>query len=166
MIEVDRIPLKNVPQRYDIARSLLYTRMKDLNIKPEKDSKQAYLNATQLAQLDALDQHIKAGKTTGEFLSAKDRQLTQSSVPLANFTPSIYFPSKYLHLQYLECLDRAAAQNWLLTSKEVKKLIGVSPIGARYVRGSFVFVKCGKIGRSRSWKVEKISIIPEEIIRP
>ena len=211
MIEVDRIPLKHIPQRYGIARSLLYTRMKDLEIKPEKDSKQAYLNALQLAQLDALNDHIRQGGTTTEFLSEKSN-ITQNphsanisndssrdggatfsdassgeefnqtrharvadpeklawrnstathSLTTPNLWPSFYFPSKYLHLQYLECLDRAASQNWLLTTLEVKKLLGVSPVGARYVRGSFAFIKCGKIGRQIGWRIEKLGIITEE----
>ena len=35
-MEVDRVPLSQLPSRYGIARSALYIRLKDLDIQPEK----------------------------------------------------------------------------------------------------------------------------------
>lgn len=67
-MEIDRVPLNQLPSRYGIARSALYTRLKDLKIEPGKDGKRAYLNAQQLQLLDALHEHIQKGGTTGEFL--------------------------------------------------------------------------------------------------
>jgi hypothetical protein len=68
MEEIDRFPLTQLPSRYGIARSALYTRLKDLKIEPAKDGKRAYVNAQQIQLLDALHQHIQKGGTTGEFL--------------------------------------------------------------------------------------------------
>ncbi|ACB54633.1 hypothetical protein cce_5287 (plasmid) [Crocosphaera subtropica ATCC 51142] len=33
-MEIDRIPLSQLPNRYGIARSAVYTRLKDLQIEP------------------------------------------------------------------------------------------------------------------------------------
>jgi hypothetical protein len=67
-MEIDRVPISQLPSRYGIARSALYTRLKDLKIEPEKQGKKAFVNAFQLQQLDALHEHIQKGGTTGEFL--------------------------------------------------------------------------------------------------
>jgi hypothetical protein len=67
-IDLDRIPITQLPSRYGIARSNLDTRLKDLGIEPEKMGKKAYVNAEQLRLLDALHEHIQKGGTTGEFL--------------------------------------------------------------------------------------------------
>ena len=67
-MEIDRIPLSQLPSRYGIARSALYTRLKDLQIEPIKEGRKAYVDGNQLQHLDDLHQHIQQGGTTGEFL--------------------------------------------------------------------------------------------------
>ncbi len=67
-MEVDRVPLSQLPSRYGIARSALYTRLKDLQIEPFKEGKKAYLSASQMELLDRLHSHIRNGGTTPEFL--------------------------------------------------------------------------------------------------
>ena len=62
---------------------------------------------------------------------------------------------------YLERLEAARAEGWELTTSQVKELIGVKPSCKKgektYKRGSFVFVKSGKIGNQTSWKVQKVT---------
>lgn len=76
-MEIDRVPLNQLPSRYGIARSALYTRLKDLKIEPGKEGKRAYVDAPGLQLLDALHEHIQKGGTTGEFLK---QQSSESSV--------------------------------------------------------------------------------------
>ncbi len=61
-------------------------------------------------------------------------------------------------LSYMKELKEASDEGWLLTTKEVQELIGVKPRTKKgentYVRGSFSFVKSGKIGGQTSWKVK------------
>jgi hypothetical protein len=63
-------------------------------------------------------------------------------------------------LWYLGRLEAARASGWLLSTSELQKLIGVKPKCKKgeksFRRGSFVFVKSGKIGNETSWKVQKI----------
>ena len=58
-------------------------------------------------------------------------------------------------------LERARASGWELTTSQVKDLIGVKPRcneGKKtFKRGSFIFVKSGKIGNQTSWKVQKVT---------
>ncbi len=79
-MEIDRVPLNQLPSRYGIARSALYTRLKDLKIEPGKDGKRAYVNAHDLQLLDALHEHIQKGGTTGEFLKQHKQQSSKSPV--------------------------------------------------------------------------------------
>ena len=62
-------------------------------------------------------------------------------------------------LWYMSELEEAQTQGWLLTTSEIQKLIGVKPTTAKgtstYQRGSFSFIKAGKIGTQTAWKVTK-----------
>ena len=58
-------------------------------------------------------------------------------------------------------LERARASGWELTTSQVKDLIGVKPSCKKgkqtFKRGSFIFVKSGRIGNQTSWKVQKVT---------
>ena len=62
-------------------------------------------------------------------------------------------------LWFMAELERARASDWKLTTSQVKDLIGVEPTCKKgkktFKRGSFIFVKCGKIGNETAWKVMK-----------
>ncbi len=62
-------------------------------------------------------------------------------------------------LWYLGRLEAARCSDWKLTTSQVKELIGVKPKCQKgkktFKRGSFIFVKCGKIGSETAWKVMK-----------
>jgi hypothetical protein len=64
-------------------------------------------------------------------------------------------------LWYMEVLERAYAGNWVLTSAEIQKLIGVQPTCPKgsdsFQRGCWVFVKTGKLGAQTGWRVKKES---------
>lgn len=63
-------------------------------------------------------------------------------------------------LQHLKALEEAAAAGWLLSSSEVEGLIGCKPRvksgESQFTRGSFGFVRSGKIGNQSAWKVVKV----------
>jgi hypothetical protein len=61
-------------------------------------------------------------------------------------------------IKHWEELEKAVEKKLLLSTSEVKQLIGVKPKKPLYVRGSFKFTKYGKIGNQSSWLVEKLSI--------
>ena len=80
---LDLIPVSQLPSRYSINRSVVYTRLKELKIKPQKIGKQSYINPTELDLLDKLDKHLKNGGITSEFLatnsSVQDEGKTQDT---------------------------------------------------------------------------------------
>ena len=63
-------------------------------------------------------------------------------------------------LSYLETLEKAQANAWLLTTHEVGMILGAKPhcssSSIEYLRGGWRFVKCGKVGRDLLWQVFKI----------
>ncbi len=62
-------------------------------------------------------------------------------------------------LWYMRTLEEARESEWLLTTKELQQLIGVKPKTKKgqntYKRGSWVFIKSGKIGSQTAWRVTK-----------
>lgn len=62
-------------------------------------------------------------------------------------------------VHYMTVLERAAVSNWILSTNEVKQLIGVKPSlsqGKRvFTRGCWLFTRCGRIGNQVGWKVMK-----------
>jgi hypothetical protein len=60
-------------------------------------------------------------------------------------------------LAHWEELEKAVAHNWLLTSGDVKRVIGVKPKGESFPRGSFTFIRSGTIGNQTAWRVVKSS---------
>lgn len=53
-------------------------------------------------------------------------------------------------------LEEVADKKWILPTSTVKQLTGVTPTGKGVTRGSFNFVKSGKIGREAAWRVERV----------
>lgn len=53
-------------------------------------------------------------------------------------------------------LNKAVNNGYILTTQEVKNLLGVKPSGNEWVRGAFKFNKVAKIGIQSGWKVTKI----------
>ena len=181
-MEVDRIPLSQLPSRYSIARSALYTRLKDLNIQPEKQGKKAFVSAEQLQRLDNLHEHIQRGGTTGEFLKQSQRGQSQmeevampfsgspGQMPLAQ--PGVFVavveaivkrlvPAAGSRLSYLRELEEAYEKGWLLSTSEVASLLKLSSktvcaYGEEFEDAGFVFIRAGvRKGGEIAWAVDK-----------
>jgi hypothetical protein len=178
--------------RYNLSsRKTLYSRIKALNIKLDKDSNNKSLaTVEQIEELDRLNEHLKKGgnlknyvpvtevtidDTTTQHSQSSDisaiteakqhsKQLTTQLTPelLGNLVAVI--ASKLTPpdpLWYMDKLEKAIDCNWELTTSEVQQLIGVKPYCKKgentYKRGSFIFVKTGRIGNQTSWRVKKVA---------
>ncbi len=89
-----------------------------------------------------------------------DESLAEISQSLRNFEDIVYSrlqPSN--PLWYMDILERAQTNAWVLTTEEVEDLIGVKPrceAGKNsYQRGCWMFVKAGKMGSHTGWRVIK-----------
>jgi hypothetical protein len=173
-MEIDRVPVSQLPSRYGIARSALYTRLKDLKIEPEKQGKKAFVNANQLQHLDALHEHIQKGGITGEFLKqlerpgqlatedspGQSRGLVQDSPGKMTTSPTAALvtvveaivkrlmpaPSR---LSYLRELEEAYSNGWLLSTGELADLLGltsgtITDYGEEFNDAGFTFTRNGK----------------------
>lgn len=94
--------------------------------------------------MDEMNRHLEAIATA----------LTHISASLTPIPPPPSDP-----LWYMDVLERAYAGQWILTSGEIQQLIGVKPScprdSNRFQRGSWIFVKAGKLGSQTAWRVEK-----------
>jgi hypothetical protein len=153
-MEVDLIPLSQLPSRYGIARSNLYNRLKDLQIEPLKEGRKAFVNSTQLQLLDRLHSHLQQGGVTSEFLKQQSNyQLVAVATPeletntlferynhtepMVALQPSALIsvvetvvkrlmPAPRSRLTYLRELEEACQNHWLLSTSEVADLLGLS----------------------------------------
>lgn len=174
MSEVDKFPVKDLPSRYDVGRTALYARFTAALVIPEKDGVRSYISGKDLEELDRLDSHIKTGGKLEDFKPASQSSaITQQPAAIEavtatttnqdreNFLELIEAIARHIAatrdpLQHYASLERAIASAWLLSSSEVRSLIGVAPKGDRYQRGSFVFIRNGKIGAQSAWRVVKV----------
>jgi len=170
MNEINKFPVKDLPSRYNVGRTALYARFTAALITPEKDGTRSYISGEELEELDRLDSHLKTGGKLEDFQPANNQSLVVSQesavrTPTAdNFTESLqlveaiarHFATPHDPLQHYTALERAIASGWLLSSSEVRSLIGTKPHGDRFQRGSFVFIRSGKIGTQAAWRVAKI----------
>ena len=134
----------------------------DTAIDSKLDTKSAPLNNTVHSSVDSkLD--TKSDPLTNTVHSSVDTKLDT-----LNLTPELlgemvgHIASKLQPsdpLWYHDRLESAMAGGWLLTTAEVKALIGVTPYAKKgknsYVRGRWKFTKAGKIGGSTAWEISK-----------
>jgi hypothetical protein len=173
MSEIDKLPTKDLTNRYNIRRTALYTRFAAANITPEKDGTRSYISKEELAELDRLDSHIKTGGKLEDFQPTNNQSLVVSQESAVNevaprsadnFTETLQLVEAIARhiaatrdpLQHYAALERAIASGWILSTAEVRSLIGTKPRGDRFQRGSFVFIKSGKIGNQAAWRVAKV----------
>lgn len=155
-VEVDLIPVSQLHDRYGIARSNLYNRLKDLKIESIKQGRKAFITASQLQMLDGLDAHLQQGGTTSEFMAKLSSSQSLTTVPTSQtevynpqsteivteptFTvqPSALvgaieavvkrlIPINRSRLSYLRDLEEAYEKGWLLSTSEIADLLGLSP---------------------------------------
>jgi hypothetical protein len=171
MNEINKFPVKDLPNRYSVGRTALYARFTAALITPEKDGTRSYISGEELEELDRLDSHIKTGGKLEDFQPANNQSLVVSQESGVNGTPTAdnfnetlqlieaiarHFATPHDPLQHYTALERAIASGWLLSTSEVRQLISTKPHGDRFQHGSFVFVKSGKIGNQAAWRVAKV----------
>ena len=143
--------------------------MEALKIKPAHQSNRSYISGYQLQELDRLHQHIASGGTMADFEASTTSSSfspvdsldmssglarTDDLVMLVERIAAAIKPTAE-PLAHWEQLEKAVTHNWLLTSADVKRVIGVKPKGNSFSRGSFTFVRSGTIGNQTAWRVVK-----------
>lgn len=163
--------IKELLEHYNIKRTALYDRLKAANITPNKDqNNRSYITQEDLKKLDAVDWWLKDGGSLKTFMLDSPVEVIKEenldiidnpSVPIESIielTKAILQQQKPDPITQLEKKYRflawAASTKTILSTKEVKILIQVTPKGTQFKRGSFTFIKVGKIGNQSAWKID------------
>jgi hypothetical protein len=179
-VNIENFPVSDLFSRFNIGRQALYNRLEALDIRPAKVGNRSYVDSFQLDRLDSLHEHIVAGGRMIDFevdtvdssggygeLDALDMSGGRNDsgielitrIVVSAVTQSISATSLVNPVAYMDSLEKAIEKNWVLTTGEVRSLIGVKPNADRegiYRRGRFVFKKVGRIGRESGWSIQKI----------
>jgi hypothetical protein len=166
---METYPIASLQERYSLSsKQSVYDRIKALSIESVARGK---ISSDQLDQLDKLDKHLKSGGTLSDFESSHTEIFRVEAIEPAvaanltndreNFLEVIEAIARHISktrdpLQHYAALERAIASGWLLSSSEVRSLIGVKPTGDRFQRGNFVFIRSGKMGNQSAWRVAKV----------
>ena len=182
--KVDRIPVSQLITRYNLARSAVYKRLKDLGITREKIGNRAYINAEQLAQMDALHEFIQLGGNIAEFNARRGIKedaeesddvssdpTDSSGLALSNsdmlklmqaFAAELAAQIRPNNLLgYYESLESAAGKGWQLRTSELSNLLKltekeIESYGQTFYEAGFTFNRVGfRSGGEAAWRVTK-----------
>ena len=175
---MEKYTIKDLQQKYRFkTRQSVYDWLKGASVQVRKEGNRSYVTADDIEKLDELKEHLDKGGSIKSFtptitptvyseLDSKDvvPSLTDSVNSEIDITylrlfeklVSTLAPSN--PISHWEKLDLAAEKGYLLTTQEVKELLGTKPKGREWVRGSFKFIKVGKIGNQSGWKVERLKL--------
>ena len=182
------VPVADLPNRYNVARSQVYARLDALKqreptLTPEKRGKKAYVSGRLLDALDSI--HVLISQQGETVAEAADKVLNvepqtrpmsptgqtdrtqDSSIMSTNERPSDLAllagaiaanqPPPDPLARY-RALDEIAAKGWQLPTSEIAELLGMKSLGGQeFERYGFRFIRVGKAGAERTWKVEKLS---------
>lgn len=97
-----------------------------------------------------MSSHLQIINNNNTIENKKEVTLTMSEYEILKERASLYNP-----VSHWEYLQKVVDNDWILSTTEVKKLIGVNPRNSPFIRGAFTFTKCGKIGNQSAWNVQK-----------
>ncbi len=171
--DIDRIPVNQLSDRYNLARSAVYKRMADLGIEREKIGNRAYVSGDQVVLLDELHSFIGAGGNIAEFIARKGldkpnpqtkdasgqssglaldqtdmvKLMSAIAAEMANSLQPILVPPVD-PLAYYESLEKAASNGWKLRTSELASLLKLSAkeinsYGQTFYEAGFVFNRAG-----------------------
>ena len=178
-VELFDYPLKQLPDRYGIARSAVYVRMKRLNITPHTQGNRSYLDASQLDLMDDLHDFLTedSSRTIDDFLrSLSAVEVVEPAFPVTGHLarqqtghlkgqpfPELHYKPESQAAQLrerFEFLERASNRGWLLSTSDLAMLIGLETASIvkhnQLNRWGFIFTKCSeRSGREANWRVKR-----------
>lgn len=180
--EVERLPVSDLMSRYGISKSVLYERIKALNIERTTVGRKAYVSGEQIAIMDGLHDFLQTGRSTAEFLELSGIQSGGQSVKKqsAEQSGSLTLPAESasqlfnlvveqsapepvqssLHwTERLRFLEEACQNSWLLSTSQLAEMIGLSPVTLARMqecdRYGFQFSRKGMNGSELAWEINK-----------
>ncbi len=181
--------VKELLDRYSLSsRKSLYSRLEAAQIKlPKDDDGKAYATEQMISLLDDLDKHIKNGGTLKNYTPVTPvtthPETFDNGHSLDNTTQTTQVTTHMSReellgvievlgtaiasklqpvdpISYNASLEKAQANNWILSTSEVQQLIGIKPSCKKgkktFTRGCWTFIKTGKMGSQTGWRVSKV----------
>jgi len=165
--------IKELLERYNLkSRQSIYSWCEAAGIKLQSDEQGIkYASEDAIAILDKLQIHINNGGTLKTFMKPVTPDIINGDTSLDTvqdthidtvFDNSVLrelsklIVNEYNPLRHHQLLKEASKEGWILSSSEVYKLIGTKPKGEYFVRGSWAFSRCGRVGSQSGWIVERI----------
>lgn len=164
-------PTMNINQlcdRYGLkSRKAIYDRLNALGIQLAREGNKSFATPDQVEILDELNQHLTNGGTLKNFtplaiVETVTPSLNTVTPPLNNDTLTLALLDYLANLSHRSPLDNyrdleeAAQKKWILSSRQIEKLLGVKPHGQTFTRGNWTFAKAGRIGSENGWRVSTI----------
>jgi hypothetical protein len=177
---LDELPVASLPDRYGVARSQIYNRIKALGIQTTRRDNKAYVNTEQIALMDRMHELLQQdytletataailGKPASQYTlvpgvgspveqsreTAGQIEILQMLVAaLASQPPDL--PAN--PLSHFEQLQTIADHDWRPSTSELAKILGLKSLpGKQFERYGFRFTRAGRNGAESAWKVEKI----------
>ncbi len=170
-LSIDRIPKKELENRYGIKVTALRDRLNALDILPEYDGRKAYIRGEDVARLDKLAVHLEDGGLLDEFIEKglegsadKISELTINTNQLRNENRVTKLkkaiadaPDPFIDLILLQ---KIAEMGWLLDTQRLAVILGISRDSLRkkkiYSHCGFVCIKAGKQRGNSVWSVKML----------
>ena len=114
------------------------------------------IEQTSIPRITATVDSLSAPNDTPRHESAEIDLVEVAYAIAAKLVEAIVLARQQSPLSVYRELEEAAEKHWILPTSKVVELIGVSPRRKVFVRGSFQFVRCGKVGSESGWLVEYI----------
>lgn len=160
------------------SRQAVYDRLKILNISSIKQGTQSLMRASDKQALDELHHYLQTpGRSLSGFVEEKGiaaatpeadnghitTQTASSTASAPTTLEAIQALAQALRppvapLEHYRALLFAVENELILTSAEVKALIGIKPSSESFTRGRFTFTRAGKIGNQSAWLISKVSL--------
>ena len=171
------LSIQELCDRYSIAsRNSLYNRLnslrsKGIDVELVKDKGKSFAGQLLIDVLDQQDKWLNEGGILDNFQPVEEVEISSSAdtdmVPIQHskddlidsIAKAIILIAENNSQQrdpllFVKQLMLAAKFKIQLSSSQVKQIIGVKPRGEVFQRGSFKFIKVGKIGRESAWIVD------------
>ena len=154
IVNVDRVPISHLYDRYGIKKTALRNRLKKAGIKPINEGRKSYVSAEQLRLLDELNANLKSSGVIKsinndsvlfkpDFVQITQQILAETNNPFCD----------------LEMLQTLCDRGWLIDTARLAKILRISPTTLikhrKYYHCGFCCVKTSKQRGNSVWKVLK-----------
>ncbi len=119
------------------------------------------VTATVQPEIDSVNSNLDNGSVNSKTDSVSSQLDSQENYVQLDLFEEIVFkvvekvvPSN--PISHWEKLDQAVERGYILSTSEVAELLGTKSKSKEWTRGSFKFIRRGKIGNQSGWQVTKI----------